>query len=270
MKKIIKLFMWILSAGAILYVFALGYIYFDQERFLFHPVKLNEDYIYQFDGEFEEVEIPVANDIYLNGLWFRAENSKGLVIFFHGNAGAIDKWGQYSTFYLQNGYDFFVYDYRGYGKSEGEIENTNHLLIDALVVYDSITDVTNVSNPIISGYSLGSGIASYVASERDVKALMLFAPYYSLRKTAIDAMPFFPGNIMRYNIETANYMREINCPVYIFHGLNDRLILPDQSLQLTEIPGTRVKRFTYNDVAHDVFGNSLVEKDVQSVLSNID
>ncbi|QCK13821.1 alpha/beta hydrolase [Mangrovivirga cuniculi] len=269
MKKIIKLILWMISAAAILYVIALCFIYFKQEEFLFRPEVLTEDYIYQFEGEFEEVEIPVDTNISLNGLLFKAENPEGLIIFYHGNAGALDKWGGYASFYLQNNYNFFVYDYRGYGKSDGEIEKTGHLLNDALIIYDSISNIMNEKNPVIAGYSLGSGIAAYVASKKAANSLLLFAPYYSLRKTAIDAMPYFPGNILRYNIETANYLRNVECPVYVFHGLEDELIFPEQSEQLTDIPGTRVQRLTYENVSHNVFGHPRVNSDLENILDDI-
>ena len=126
-------------AGIILLFIAIGLANCRQEKMFFHPTPLASDYEFKFKNEFIEYKIPVEEKVTVNGLLFKAEQPKGLVFYLHGNAGALDSWGEIADFYTQNNYDIFILDYRGFGKSEGRIENEDQFLNDVQLVYDSLT-----------------------------------------------------------------------------------------------------------------------------------
>src|SRR6187402_597718 len=99
----------------VLYILVCGLLYFFQEKIIFHPQKLNKEYVFQFDQKFEEKNIKTEDGIILNGLLFRADSSKGLIFYLHGNAGSLDAWGVVADTYTPLHYDVFLLDYRGYG-----------------------------------------------------------------------------------------------------------------------------------------------------------
>jgi hypothetical protein len=70
-------------------------LYFFQEGLLFFPQKLPKTYSFSFDEPFEEMEILTESDVLLHGLLFQTENTKGLIFYLHGNAGALDSWARW-------------------------------------------------------------------------------------------------------------------------------------------------------------------------------
>ena len=104
-----------------------GLLFSCQEKLIFFPKKLEKNFKYNFPQRFEEKNIPTAEGIKLNCLLFRADSSKGVILYLHGNGGAIDAWGSVAKNYTTLNYDVLVLDYPGYGKSEGKIHNQNKL-----------------------------------------------------------------------------------------------------------------------------------------------
>ncbi len=101
-----------------------------QERFIFFPEKLSSDYKFTFRQDFEEVSIKAGDGTALHGLIFTSVNSKGLIFYLHGNAGSVRTWGDVVKTYTDLGYDVFILDYRGYGKSGGSISSEQQLYDD--------------------------------------------------------------------------------------------------------------------------------------------
>ena len=114
----------------VLYVVGCGFLYFKQESLLFYPEKLPANYQFQFPGEHREYPVTTPDGTRLSGLLFKAKAPKGLVFFLHGNGGSLAGWGGVAAIYTQLGYDVFLLDYRGYGKSEGHISSQAQLLGD--------------------------------------------------------------------------------------------------------------------------------------------
>ena len=93
--------------------------YFFQDLLVFQTVSLDPKYAYKFDQPFEEYSIPVPESIagpaeILNALWFKPSGtSKGLILYFHGNRGNLQRWGSYAVDLTVHGYDVLMIDYRG-------------------------------------------------------------------------------------------------------------------------------------------------------------
>ena len=155
-------------------------IYLFQEKMIFHPEKLSDKYQFIFDGFFEERTYQTSDGNGLSALLFKAKNSKGVVFYHHGNTGSLNWWGKRAVDFTARGYDVLMYDYRGYGKSEGSIKNEKMLYEDATVIYKALLLEYEASKIIVYGVSLGSGIASYIALNGNPSQLILEAPYYNL------------------------------------------------------------------------------------------
>ena len=219
----------------ILYLMYASYVYFNQEEMIFAASKLEKDYKFRFDQDFEELDIPSFDNTKLNGLLFKAPNSKGLIFYLHGNANSLDSWGGIAPVYTNLGYDIFILDYRGYGKSKGKIENQQQFLKDVSFAYKKMASIYPKGKITIIGYSIGTGAAAYLASKENPKMLILQAPYYNFLEFSSTRAPFIPDFLKKFTFPTNEYIAGVKVPVYIFHGSEDRLIGYENSEQLQKL-----------------------------------
>lgn len=214
----------------------LGIIFFltacSQEQMLFHPNQLSKDHQFSFEHTYQEFFIPVEKNVFINGLLFKNKKSKGLIFYLHGNGGSVDSWANNAELYLHNHYDFFVLDYRGFGKSDGSISSEKELYRDVQIVYDTLCKLYPENQIVVIGFSIGTGIAAKLASENNPKYLVLKAPYYNIRHLARQYIKIVPILFLQYKLETNVYLQQVKCPVSIFHGDQDEIIDPKASIKL--------------------------------------
>ncbi len=215
----------------ILYIAVCIVLYFFQEKLLFFPTRLSRDHVFSFN-DFEEIDHRVDEDVLVNTVLFKSKEQKGVVFFLHGNGGAIDGWGQGASLYINNGYDVLYMDYRGYGKSDGVIKSEQQLVSDAQVVYDYLKKRYTEARMIVSGISIGTGIAAKIAALNHPQRLVLNSPYYSLKSLIKEKAPFVPGFLIKYRFELYKELEKVNCPVTIFHGNKDEVIPVKHSTDL--------------------------------------
>ena len=216
-----------------------------QEKILFRNTKLDLNYQYQFKGNFEEIWFYPEANVKINALYFKADStvivgegrrsSKGLVIYFHGNADNLKRWGKYAEDFTKNGYDILMIDYRQFGKSTGEMsEKAFHT--DARYVYEWAKKRFPENETIIYGRSLGTGIATKLASETSPKMLLLETPYYSLIDVGMSYLPIIPYDfLLRYKMRTDLYIKQVRCKIHLFHGTKDEIVPYQSSLKLAAL-----------------------------------
>lgn len=229
MKKYILIGLAVITG---IYIFLYGFLCFFQEKFIFFPEKLDKDYKFEFEQKFEELSIKTTDGKLLHGLLFTADSSKRLIIYFHGNAGSLSTWGEVAKTYTDLNYDVFLLDYRGYGKSEGEIEGQSQLYDDNQTVYNELKKRYNESNMIVLGYSIGTGLASKLAATNNPKLLILQAPYYNMTDMMQKNFSFIPTFLLKYKFATNDYLKDCKMPVVIFHGNQDEVIYYGSSQKL--------------------------------------
>ena len=234
MKLAVKIAKWVLSIIIVLYIAACAYLYFQQENILFHPTKLGADYQFDFKVEFEEKTIVGEDGTKLSGVLFKSHNSKGLVFYLHGNAGDITRCENDAYVYTDLGYDCFVLDYRGFGKSEGKIISQKQFYSDVEIAYDSLCKNYEEQHIAILGYSIGTGPASMLASKSNAKHLILLAPYYSMVDMMNNQYPFIPSYFLEYKLKTYEFITKVKSPISIFHGDADEIIYYGASVKLKE------------------------------------
>jgi uncharacterized protein len=147
----------VIALVAILYVVACGLLFIFQEKLIFFPQKLAGDHKFEFPQKFEEINITAGDNKILHGILFRADSSKGLIFYLHGNAGSLSSWGDAASTYTDLNYDVFMLDYRGYGKSEGMIRGEEEIFQDVQVVYEKVKQKYAENKIIVLGYSVGTG-----------------------------------------------------------------------------------------------------------------
>ena len=199
-------------------------LYFLQEKILFLPTTLAQDYQFEFTSSFEELFFETSDQVSINAIHFKAKNSKGVILYFHGNAGDLSRWGIVAEYFVSQNYDVLIMDYRGYGKSKGKLSEQG-FYDDAEFCYNYLLDSYSEEEIVIYGRSLGTGIATYLASKHQPKQLILETPYYSILDVAKHRFPVFPVTaVLRYKFPSNEFITTVNCPITMFHGTDDRVI----------------------------------------------
>ncbi|MBD3582520.1 alpha/beta hydrolase [Flavobacterium selenitireducens] len=198
---------------------------------IFHaPPALAQNYKFDYPASFEEIRIPTSGNVSLHGLLFHTEKpAKGLVFYLHGNGGSLEGWGYMSDVYTKLGYDLFILDYRSYGKSGGEITDMQEFLDDIRTAYNKMKTRYRDEKIIVAGFSIGTGPAAWLSSVEHPRMLILQAPYYDLAAVAGKRFPMVPMSLLRYNFTTSAYLKNVDCPVFMFHGTADRVVAFDNS-----------------------------------------
>jgi pimeloyl-ACP methyl ester carboxylesterase len=199
------------------------FFYFFQHFFFFRPEILPTSFNYSYSFPFEELKFDMEDGGTINGIHFKVPASRGVVYYLKGNSRSIKGWGKFAKDFLSNGYDFVMFDYRGFGKSKGKRTQTK-LFNDAQFMYKWLAKQYPEDKIIIYGRSLGSGIAARIASWNHARLLILDSPYFSFYHNVKRFLFFVPLKlILRYDIRTDQYLKTTECPVHIIHGTKDRL-----------------------------------------------
>lgn len=227
-----------ISVISILYVAFNILFYTSQENFLFPAKKIADDYKINSSLNFEELTLKVSDDVQLSGILFNANQPKGIVLHFHGNEQNILDMESLAKPFVYMGYSFVSMDYRTYGKSTGKLSEEN-LFSDAKLFLELLEKRGwKQSDIILMGHSIGTGIATQLASISNTKALILYAPYYTFKDLISEKMPILPiGMLIKYPLNSAKYMESVNCPVLILHGTLDELVPINHAKKLSRIKG---------------------------------
>ncbi len=218
-----------------IYLLIIVIAYFIQDKFIFKPEKLKQDFVFKYDTPFEEYFFDVEPGVRINGLHFFVPKPLGLVIYFHGNTRSIKGWSKYAKDFLKFNYDVVLIDYRGFGKSTGK-RSEHAMLNDMQFVYNTLKQKYHEDHLIIYGRSIGSGFATKLACDNNPRYLILDAPYFSFKQVVKRFLPFLPVRfVLRYHLRTDLWIESVPCHTYIIHGNKDRLIPFAQSEKLRSI-----------------------------------
>jgi len=225
----------ILAVIAIVYISLCLVFYFFQDLFFFRPEKLPNYFNFNYAFPFEEIHLNMEDGGYVNGIYFKIPNSRGVVFYVKGNSRSIKGWGKFAKDFVGKGYDFFMVDFRGFGKSKGKRTEQN-LYNDLQQAYKWLEEKYNEQDIILYGRSLGSGLATRIASWNKPKLLILDCPYFSFEYQINRYGFFLPIQLLlKYKIRTDLYIKKVKCPIFIFHGDKDRLIPYNQGVMLHEL-----------------------------------
>ncbi len=245
----------IVAFGLSLLTLLITMFYFFQEKLIFLPTTLPQEHIYSFDGDFEEFFVDTNDGARLNALHFKTNDPKGLILYFHGNAGDLSRWGDIVAPFTKLGYEVLVMDYRTYGKSTGKLSE-DALHKDAQLFYDHALKKFKEEEIIVLGRSLGASIATKVASNNHPKKLILETPFYSLEDVAKERFPFLPIKLMlKYTFNSSDFIKKVTAPVRILHGTEDEVVSYESGRKLYDSIPNGSKRFytiekgKHNDLA---------------------
>ena len=215
------------------YLLALTWLWFRQEKLIFAPTVLPADFVLAKDPDVHEVAIDVPG-ARLSALHLRLPNPKGVVFFLHGNGGALDSWFVKPAYYRAANYDLFMIDYRGYGKSTGKIESEEQLRADVRAAWATVAPQYAGRKLVIYGRSLGSGLAAGLSAEmtaqhRPADLTVMVSSYSSMSALATETDPLVPQFVQRYPMRTDQLVGQIHGPLLLIHGAQDTMIAPHHS-----------------------------------------
>ncbi len=220
---------------AVIWLWVLGnlFTYPLQDYFIFRPRKLRQDYQYAFATQTTEIFLETPHGGRLNALWFRTkEPLRGVILYFHGNSGNLARWGHFHHYFAQLGYDFFVYDYRGFGKSSGR-RNERLMHEDAAAAYTYVRQYYDPEQIVVMGRSLGAAFATRVAAHNTIRLLILETPFAGMKELFYTYYPFLPRVfVFKYRLFNQETLAKVRCPVYIFQGTYDWVVPYKNAAQL--------------------------------------
>ena len=216
----------IILAIVLAYSALLTAVYLFQSRLLFFPTREIVASPGDIGLQYEPVDFVTEDGVSLRGWYLPAENAKTVVLFFHGNAGNISH--RLDTLSLFNRLQFttFIFDYRGFGDSEGQISEHGSYL-DAAAALNYLVSVRRISigDIVYFGRSLGGAIAAQLAGRTTPKALIVEAGFSSVQNLAAEIYPFLPVRLLsRFDFDTEKTIESVRCPVLIVHSRNDEII----------------------------------------------
>ncbi len=241
----------VVALALLVYGLLLAWLYWRQERLLFMPQPLPAAHRFALGDDVHELQIAVPG-ARLSALHLRLPAPRGLVFFLHGNAGNLDSWFVNADFYRRAGYDLFMLDYRGYGKSTGQIDSEAQLRADVRAAWDSVAPRYQGLRRVIYGRSLGTALAAGLAAEVRPELTVLVSPYASMAALMRLHYPWVPGWLLRYPLDTAAAVARLDGPLLLLHGEQDELIPLQQAEQLlAHAPRARLQRIAgagHNDL----------------------
>ncbi len=216
----------LVASGLAVYLSAIAALFFFQDIFLFVPIR----------GRFENCAAasrlgyePLQTQFKgaaIRVLLKRQSTESGWMVVFHGNSeSACDTILGFDGIFSKLPLNIAVAEYPGY--QEPGVASTQALLTqNALAAFDFVQSLNPSGLPVFTlGRSLGTGVATFVASERDTKGLILISPYPSITEVAEHQYPFAPVRwITRNPFPARDWATHVQAPVLIAHGLADRVI----------------------------------------------
>ncbi len=208
------------------YIVILAAVFLFQARLLFFPTRditANPSHI---GLDYEVVNFVTDDGVSLHGWYVPAEDSEIVVLFFHGNAGNISHRLETLSLFRRLGFNTLIFDYRGFGLSQGEITELGSYS-DAAAARNYLVSTRKIpaTEIIYFGRSLGGAIAAQLASRYPPKALILESSFTSVPDMAAEIYPFLPVRLLsRFAYDTKRIMPSVTCPVLIAHSRDDEII----------------------------------------------
>ena len=200
-------------------------LYLLQATFLYQPVRDVLDTPAKLGLDFQSVLFKTSDGLLLTGWYIPAEKSELTILFCQGNGGNV-----------MHRLDSFIFDYRGYGNSQGKPSEEGTYL-DAAAAYKWLTGRKKVSpdNIVIFGRSLGGSIATQLAANVRPRALVIESAFTSYVDMGKRFFPYMPVRwFARFSYTTIHYVKYVRCPVMVIHSRDDKVVPFESGLRLYE------------------------------------
>ena len=257
-----------IAAVLIVFVVFILLIRLFEDKFVYFPFKYPQGHWQpdSFGLQAEDCYFTSADGVRLHGWFFANENASATLIWCHGNAGNISDRLYDLTLLCKLPINVFIFDYRGYGRSEGSPDEPG-VYLDAEAAYDYMISRNDVDKNkiIIFGRSLGGAVAVDLATKRSSVGLILEATFTSAKDMAKSSFGFLPVHyIMKTKLSSITKIRGIEIPVLVAHGTSDRTVPFKLGRQLFEAANEPKEFYEIQNADHNdtfvVGGKFYIEK----------
>ncbi|WP_210412501.1 alpha/beta hydrolase [Leptospira yasudae] len=208
-------------------LFVLFLIWWNQDKLVFFPEKLPDDFTFHFPEASQEIKLRTQDGETSYALYFEAKKNdpQKTILFFHGNAGSLRTWGGIYEDFLPLGWNILVTDYRGYGKNTGTISESS-MNEDAELWLRYLLEERKIprTSLIIYGRSIGTGVACDLVSKNPDLPLFLETPFTDLPSLAKNYYPFLKPWMLRFQFKNLEKLESVRSKIRIFHGTEDEII----------------------------------------------
>jgi pimeloyl-ACP methyl ester carboxylesterase len=204
------------------YLLVVLFFYLFQRKLLYHPTKAKNLKVKRKSFLIDNVKVETV---------FLDRDAKRAIIYFGGNAEAVENSAKDFENVLKD-WDIYFLEYRGYGKSKRSPSETK-IFKDALFIYDSLK--SKYKEIALIGRSLGTGVALFLASKREVDRLVLVTPFDSVEAVAKERFPFLPVSlILKDKFDSLSKAKNITSKTLIILAQDDKVIPKKHSLKLID------------------------------------
>ena len=247
-----------LVLGCVAFVFGLRWL---ESMMTFRPMPLPAQTAVAEGGE--DVWFNSADGTRLNGWYFESHEkpAAATMIFFHGNGGNISNVSWLAQRFAKNGFNVLIFDYRGFGASEGVAANETDLYADGDAAVAFVRNQKGIPSEriVLYGHSLGTTVVSDVASRGRFGAVVLESGLSSASSVAASALPWLPRFLHflgKNRFESARKLADVRSPILIAHGDPDRTIPADESRALFASANEPKKLLIIPGAGHVPFGSA--------------
>lgn len=255
-------------SAIVVYLSLCSYLYFKQEALLFHPNPKSFAEIQKIlraNPEFDTLNLIMKDGTRISGYMSpkHSHNKLPLVIYFEGNTLEVS--------HLMDKHKYFencaiaLINYRGWGLSQGK-PSEKTMFSDALEVYDKLKQRSNVdtSRIFVIGRSIGTGVATYLSSQRKVAETFLITPYDSMIDVAQDQYPYVPiFMIIKHPFESYKYAPKVSSKLMALIAKNDMTISAKRSFNLIQAWSGQKSWVEINADHSSIVNNDLMWKKIE-------
>lgn len=217
----------VLKIAACTYVGLIVLLYIFQSRLVYFPTSKIEITPESLGLTFEEVWLETSDGVAIHGWYVPAEGDRPVVLICHGNAGNISHRVDLLALLAKRvEVGVFVFDYRGYGRSEGS-PGEKGTYLDAEAAWRYLTETKSIppGRIIVHGRSLGGAVAARLARHARPAGLILESSFTSIPDLGADIYWFLPVRaISRFKYATLEYVGGVDCPLLVVHSDDDEIV----------------------------------------------
>jgi len=246
----------------LVYFLILAFLYFYQRNLMYHPDENNYSGD-QLSVDIKEVKIDTDDKINLLG-WYHEKDLKKnkTILFFHGNAGSLENRIHKLNHFRDMNVNFLIIAWRGFSGNKGK-PSEKGLYKDGISAINWLLNKgVKQENIIIYGESLGTGVATHLAQNKNFAGIVLETPFTSMIDAAKNFYPYIPvGLLLKDKFDNKSKIKNINVPVLIMHGEADQIVPFSMGKKIYEIANEpKYSYFTKYD-------NHMMEYDEKLVLA---
>ncbi|MDH4316994.1 MAG: alpha/beta hydrolase [Desulfobulbaceae bacterium] len=218
-------------------------LYLIQHRLLYYPMKDIAATPEHIGLDYTPIRFRTSDNLELSGWFIPGEINREVILFCHGNAGNISHRLESIRIFHRPGYGVFIFDYRGYGESEG-VPSEEGIYLDACGAWDYLINKMELhaDNIVVFGRSLGGAVAARLSAEKTPLACILESTFTSLPELAFHYYPIYPSAFFcRMQYDTLRLLRTgmVRCPVLIIHSREDEIIPFEHGRELFDASGEK-------------------------------